>query len=98
MNTRFWDRPGKNKKFLVIIYLCFDNIVLILFTFSIACVLDDGFVHAGTSVRQRRERRERRRRRAHDSKEFFINTLIFIILFIINYYFYYIIIFLGDDE
>ncbi len=76
MNTRFWDQPGKNKKFLVI-YLCFDNIVLI---FSII-FLDDNFVHAGTSVRERRERRERRRRRAQDnSKKFFINTLIFIIL------------------
>lgn len=98
MNTRFWELPGKDKKSLVIIYLCFDNIVLILFTFSIVCVLDDGFVRAGISVR---ERRERRRRRAHDSKKFFINTLIFIILFIINFIILLLLLYnylLGDDE
>ena len=54
------------------------NTILILFQFSIICIIENDFTRAAASVRARRQRRAR-------SKEFSIDTLIFIILFILNF-------------
>jgi hypothetical protein len=56
----------------------YNNTILILFQFSIICIIENDFTRAAASVRARRQRRAR-------SKEFSIDTLIFIILFILNF-------------